>query len=54
VDVQASAQRIAEKTAEEQGHWRQLRAEIEADPKMAIAEREQRYQEIDKLEEKAA
>ena len=45
-------QRIAAKIADEQGRIDTLRQETEDDPKMAIAEREGRYQEIDKLEEK--
>jgi preprotein translocase subunit SecA len=45
-------QRIAAKIADEQGRTDTLRQETEDDPKMAIAEREGRYQEIDKLEEK--
>ncbi|MBK9420784.1 MAG: preprotein translocase subunit SecA [Flavobacteriales bacterium] len=45
-------QRIAAKIAGEQGRIDTLRQETENDPTMAIAEREGRYQEIDKLEEK--
>ncbi len=45
--------RIAEKIADEQGRIDQLRNEIEADLKMSISDREQRYEEIDKLEERA-
>src|SRR6185295_5643238 len=45
-------QRITERTQDTQGRVDQLRAEIEGDPHMAINEREARYQEIDKLEEK--
>jgi preprotein translocase subunit SecA len=45
-------QRIAAKIADEQGRVDQLRKEIEEDPRMDISEREKRYQEIDKLEEK--
>ncbi|HEX2616186.1 MAG TPA: preprotein translocase subunit SecA, partial [Flavobacteriales bacterium] len=45
-------QRIAERVQESQGRADQLRAEIDGDPHMAIHEREERYQEIDKLEEK--
>ncbi|MBS1580844.1 MAG: preprotein translocase subunit SecA [Bacteroidetes bacterium] len=44
--------RIAERTAEQQGEVERLRKEIEEDPRMAIHEREERYQRIDKLEEK--
>ncbi len=44
--------RIAEKIADEQARIDQLRTEIEENPKMAIADRESRYEEIDKLEEK--
>jgi preprotein translocase subunit SecA len=43
--------RIAEKIADEQARIDQLRNEIEENPKMPIAEREARYEEIDKLEE---
>ena len=45
-------ERIAAKIADEQARIDQLRKEIEEDPKMLIAEREKRYEEIDKLEEK--
>ncbi|MGB3526373.1 MAG: preprotein translocase subunit SecA [Flavobacteriales bacterium] len=44
--------RIAEKIADEQARIDQLRNEIDENPKMAIADRESRYEEIDKLEEK--
>ncbi len=43
--------RIAEKIADEQARIDLLRNEIEENPKMAIADRESRYEEIDKLEE---
>jgi preprotein translocase subunit SecA len=45
-------ERIAAKIAAEQARVAQLRQEIEDDPRMAIAERERRYEEIDKIEEK--
>ena len=45
-------QRIADKIADEQARIDQLRKEIEENPKMAIADREARYEEIDKLEDK--
>ncbi|HMN05273.1 MAG TPA: preprotein translocase subunit SecA [Flavobacteriales bacterium] len=45
--------RIAEKIADEQARIDQLRSEIDNDPRMAIGERETRYEEIDKLEEQA-
>ncbi|MBK6893477.1 MAG: preprotein translocase subunit SecA [Flavobacteriales bacterium] len=44
--------RIAAKIADEQAQIDQLRNEIEEDAKMPIGERERRYEEIDKLEEK--
>ena len=44
--------RIAEKIADEQARIDQVRNEIDENPKMAIADRESRYEEIDKLEEK--
>jgi len=46
-------QRIADKVSDEQSRIDQLRNEIEADLKMAIADRETRYEEIDKLEAQA-
>ncbi len=45
--------RINEKIADELARVAQLRQEIESDPRMAIADREARYEEIDKVEEKA-
>ncbi|MCO6482756.1 MAG: preprotein translocase subunit SecA [Flavobacteriales bacterium] len=45
--------RIAGKITDEQARIDQLRAEIESDARMAIAEREKRYDEIDKLEAQA-
>ncbi len=44
--------RIAAKIADEQARMDLLRKEIDDDPRMDIGEREKRYQEIDKLEEK--
>jgi len=44
--------RIAAKIADEQARMDQLRNEIDENAKMPIAEREKRYEEIDKLEEK--
>ncbi len=44
--------RIATHTAEERKAVEELRAQIDADPGMDIHEREERYQRIDKLEEK--
>ncbi|MBL7964508.1 MAG: preprotein translocase subunit SecA [Flavobacteriales bacterium] len=43
--------RIRERVAGEQQQVDQLRAEIEADPRMDIHEREDRYKRIDKIEE---
>ena len=48
IDLKA---RITERIKDEQAAADALRAEIEADPKMDIHAREERYQEIDKLEE---
>ncbi len=45
-------ERIATGIKEEQARVDVVRAEIDADPRMDIHERESRYQEIDKLEEK--
>jgi preprotein translocase subunit SecA len=44
-------QRLRDLVKEEQARVDQLRAEIEADPHMDIHSREERYQEIDKVEE---
>ncbi|MCB0768016.1 MAG: preprotein translocase subunit SecA, partial [Flavobacteriales bacterium] len=43
--------RIKERTKANDDRVEALRAEIDADPQMDIHEREQRYQEVDKLEE---
>ncbi len=45
-------QRIRDRVKEDQARVDALRAEIEADPHMDIHAREERYQEIDKLEER--
>jgi preprotein translocase subunit SecA len=45
--------RITERTKANDDRVAQLRAEIDADARMAINERETRYEEIDKLEEKS-
>ncbi|MBL8000714.1 MAG: preprotein translocase subunit SecA, partial [Flavobacteriales bacterium] len=45
-------QRIRDHVKDDQARVDSLRAEIEADPRMPIQEREGRYQEIDKLEER--
>ncbi|HRQ83820.1 MAG TPA: preprotein translocase subunit SecA [Flavobacteriales bacterium] len=49
----AFKQRITAKIADEQARIDQLRTEIDADLKMDIADREARYEQIDKLEEQA-
>jgi len=51
--TRALRERISERTRANDERVAALRAEIEADPNMDIHDREQRYEEIDKLEEQS-